>query len=221
MTKLSLEKFENGVEIYQDESLYKFTSDAIRLAKFCNIKPKDHVLDMCAGCGVVGLYAYSIQPFQKLYFNDIQPEMCDLIEKNIAHNGLGNIAKVYCKDLNLLKTDEFDKPLDVVVCNPPYFKLNGGKINTEDKISICRHEIATNISTIIKKAGQLIKSKGKFYMVIPSDRLCEAITLMGTNKFECKRIKMHTVNNCVNLCLIEAVKDGNAGVKIELGGEND
>ena len=69
MNNLSLEKFENGIQMYQDETLYKFTADSIRLAKFCKIKPTDNVLDMCAGNGVVGLYAYSLKAFNKIYFN--------------------------------------------------------------------------------------------------------------------------------------------------------
>ena len=130
MTNLSLEHFENGVKLYQDKTLYKFTSDAINLAKFCNIKHSDSVLDMCAGCGVVGMYAYSITPFSKLYFNDIQKSMCDLIDKNIKLNNMQDVCKVLYKDLKDLSLDDFGKPLDVIVCNPPYFKLNG-------KINIC------------------------------------------------------------------------------------
>ena len=69
MTNLTLEHFDNGIKIYQDENLYKFTSDAIKLAKFCKIKSTDNVLDMCAGSGVVGLYAYSVKSYNKIYFN--------------------------------------------------------------------------------------------------------------------------------------------------------
>ena len=48
-----LEHFDNGVSIYQCDNYYKFTQDAIMLAKFCNIKHNDDVLELCAGSGVI------------------------------------------------------------------------------------------------------------------------------------------------------------------------
>ena len=38
MNNLTLEHFENGITIYEYQNLYKFTADAIKLAKFCKIK---------------------------------------------------------------------------------------------------------------------------------------------------------------------------------------
>lgn len=212
---LSLEQFENGIEVYQNEGLYKFTSDSIRLAKFCTIKHTDNVLDLCAGCGVVGLYAYSLNYCNKLYFNDIQPDMCELIEKNIEHNNLNDKAKVFCKNLEQLKVNDFEKLLDVVMCNPPYFKLNG-KLKLDKKLAICRHEICTNLKNIINKSAELLKDKGRLYMIVPEDRLCEAICCMKNNNLEVKRIQLNSVANKVNTCLLEAVKQGKVGVKINI-----
>ncbi|MFQ6724017.1 MAG: tRNA1(Val) (adenine(37)-N6)-methyltransferase [Clostridia bacterium] len=215
MANLKLENFENGIKLYQDEDLYKFTSDSIKLAKFCNIKSTDNVLDMCAGCGVIGLYAYSINPFNKIYFNDIQPKMCDIINQNIQLNNLQNKSKVICKNLKDLNLNDFDKKLDIIICNPPYFKLNG-KINQENDIAICRHEIETNLEGIIYKASQLLKTKGKFYLVLPADRLTECIVLLNKYKFEAKEIEMLCVNNKVNICLISSTKDAKSGVNIKI-----
>ncbi|MBQ8762382.1 MAG: methyltransferase [Clostridia bacterium] len=219
MTNLTLEKFENGIEFYQDEDLYKFTSDSIKLAKFSKIKSTDHVLDMCAGNGVVGIYAYSINPFNKLYLNDIQSAMCDLIDKNIKLNKLENSCKTLCKDLNELKLLDFDKRLDVIVCNPPYFKLNG-KIKQDFNKAICRHEITTTLSQIIKKASELIKTKGRFYLVVPATRLCECVVELSKNRFEPKRIEMYHSNGECGICLVESVKDAGVGVQIKINSEN-
>lgn len=216
MTRLSLEKFENGVEIFQDETLYKFTADAISLAKFCSIKGSDNVLDMCAGSGVIGLYAYSIKPFNKLYFNDIQPCMCELITKNVDRNKIEEKCKVICKDLCDLQRADFEKCLDVIVCNPPYFKLNSGDMKQDRSIAMCRHEIATNLGKIIFKAGELIKESGKFYLCIPADRMSEAIVLLEENKFATKRMQIIFNRKEARLCLLESVKNGKSGVRITM-----
>ena len=47
-----------NISIYQSEYYYKFTQDAIMLAKFCNIKHSDDVLELCAGSGVISFYTY-------------------------------------------------------------------------------------------------------------------------------------------------------------------
>ena len=215
MTNLTLEHFENGIKLYQDNNLYKFTSDSIKLAKFCKIKHSDNVLDMCAGCGVVGLYSYSISKYNSLTFNEIQPKMCDLIQKNINLNNLQDRCKVICKDLALMKVQDFDKPLDVIICNPPYFKLNG-KIKKDDNVAMCRHEIYTNLSSIINTASKLIKDKGKFYFIIPSDRMCEAIELCGNNLFKIKNMEIYHTKSLATVCLLEAIKGAKDGAKIKV-----
>lgn len=215
MTNFSLEHFENGIKLYQDNALYKFTSDSIKLAKFCNIKHTDNVLDMCAGCGVVGLYAYSICDCNSIAFNEIQPQMCDLIQKNIHLNGLDHKCKVICGDLALLEIKDFDKPLDIILCNPPYFRLNG-KIKSDNSVAMCRHEINTNLRTIINVASKLIKDKGKFYFIIPADRMCEAIGLCEKNKFKIKRMEIYHTKSQATVCLVEAIKAAKDGVKIKI-----
>jgi tRNA1(Val) A37 N6-methylase TrmN6 len=215
MTNLTLEHFENGVKLYQDENLYKFTSDSIKLAKFCKIKHSDNVLDMCAGSGVVGLYAYSITNCNKIYFNEIQPKMCELIKINIELNKLESKAKILCKDLNNLTLKDFDKKLDVIVCNPPYFKVNG-KIKQDINKAMCRHEISTNLQQIIFTANTLIKSGGRFYLVIPSNRLCECVEVLMHNNFQVKNMEMYHTKGEATVCLIEGVKDAKSGVKIKI-----
>ena len=215
MNNLTLEEFENGIKLYQDENLYKFTSDAIKLAKFCKPKSSDNVLDMCAGNGVVGLYAYSVHKFNKIYFNEIQQLMCDLIDKNIKLNNLQSKCKVLNKDLNDLTLDDFDKPLDIIVCNPPYFKVTE-KVKQDISKAMCRHEISTNLEQIISKASKLIKSCGKFYLIVPSSRLCECITLLSQNRFAVKSMHIYNTNSKATVALIEAVKNAKEGVNINI-----
>ena len=214
MSSVTIDKFENGIEFFQDESLYKFTSDSIKLAKFCNIPSNARVLDMCAGSGVVGIYAYSIKKFNKLYLNEIQVSLCDLINKNIKHNHLENVAKVICKDLNLLNKQDIDGLVDIILCNPPYFKVDEGNIKLDQSVAICRHEIKTNLQQIVQKANELLKYKGKMYLVLPAQRMCEAITLLSNNSLEVKQISLEFNKNNAKMCLIEAVKGGNVGVNV-------
>lgn len=211
-----LEHFDNGISIYQSDNFYKFTQDAIMLAKFANIKHSDNVLELCAGSGVISFYAYSLCSFNHLYFNEIQPEMCEIIEENIKFNGFKRRSKIFNCNLKDLKLSDFPKPVDVVLCNPPYFKVdNKSKINEKREIAISRHEIEANLDDIIAKASELLKDKGRLYMVHLASRSAELISSCSKHKLEAKRIKfIFNGDKEAYLVLIEAVKGGNPGVRI-------
>ncbi len=211
-----LEHFDNGVSIYQNDNLYKFTQDAILLAKFCNIKHSDNVLELCAGSGVISFYAYSLCPFNHLYFNEIQPEMCEIIEENIKFNGFKRKAKIFNCNLKELSINDFPKPVDVIICNPPYMKVNGtSKVNEKREIALARHEIEATLEDIIRKSSELIKDKGRFYMVHLANRTAEIATLCSRYHMEVKRMKfIFNGDKEAYLVLTEAVKNGKTGVRI-------
>lgn len=211
-----LEHFDNGISIYQSDNFYKFTQDAILLAKFCNIKHTDAVLELCAGSGVISFYAYSLHPFNNLYFNEIQPEMCEIIEENIAFNGFKRRSKIFNCNLKDLSTKDFKKPLDVIICNPPYQKLSpNSKINEKREIAIARHEIEATLEDIIKKSSELLKDKGRLYMVHLASRSTEIVTLCSRYNIEVKQMKfVFNGDKDAYLVLIEAVKNAHPGVRI-------
>lgn len=211
-----LEHFDNGISVYQSDNFYKFTQDAILLAKFCNIKHSDNVLELCAGSGVISFYAYSLCPFNHLYFNEIQTEMCEIIEENIKFNGFKRKSKIFNCNLKDLKLSDFPKSLDVIICNPPYQKVNEKSlINERPEIALARHEIEANLDDIIKKSSELLKDKGRLYMVHIAPRVTEIVTNCAKYNMQVKRMKfIFNGDKEAYLVLIEAVKGANPGVRI-------
>ncbi len=211
-----LEHFDNGISVYQSDNYYKFTQDAILLAKFCNIKHSDNVLELCAGSGVISFYAYSLCSFNHLYFNEIQPEMCEIIEENIKFNGFKRKSKIFNCNLKDLKLSDFPKNLDVIICNPPYQKTNdNSKINERYEIAIARHEIEATLEDIIKKSSELLKDKGRLYMVHIAPRVTEIVAYCAKNNMQVKRMKfIFNGDKEAYLVLIEAVKGANPGVRV-------
>ena len=216
LDNFKLEHFDNGISVYQSDNYYKFTQDAILLAKFCNIKHSDNVLELCAGSGVISFYAYSLCPFNKLYFNEIQPEMCTIIEENIKFNNFKRKSKIFNCNLKDVNLNQFSKPLDVIICNPPYFKANtNSKVNEKREIALARHEIEATLEDIIKKSSELLKDKGRLYMVHLASRSAEVSYLCSKYRLEPKRIKyIFNGDKEAYLVLIEAVKNAKPGVRI-------
>ena len=212
----TLENFGNGISIYQCNELYKFTQDSVLLAKFCNIKHTDNVLELCAGSGIISFYAYSLCTFNHLYLNEIQPEMCKIIEQNVKFNNFKRKSKIFNCNLKDLKLADFSKPVDVIICNPPYQKVNGkSMLNEKKEIALARHEIEATLEDIVKKSSELIKDKGRLYMVHLASRAAELIALCHNYKLEVKKMKfIFTTQKEAYLVLIEAVKNSNLGVRV-------
>ena len=105
---------------------------------------------------------------------------------------------------------------DVVTVNPPYNKKGSGLVNISDKVSSARHEISVTFDEICKVANIILKSNKKFYIIHKTSRLTEIIETLKKNSFAVKKICfIHPyIEKESNLFLIEAVKGGNAGVKI-------
>lgn len=216
LDNFKLEHFDNGIAVYQSDNYYKFTQDAILLAKFCNIKHSDNVLELCAGSGVISFYAYSLCSFNHLYFNEIQDEMCEIIEENIQFNGFKRRSKIFNCNLKDLKLNDFKKPVDVVICNPPYFKASkNSKVNEKHEIAISRHEIEATLEDIISKSSKLLKDKGRMYMVHLASRSAEVCALCSKYGMEVKQMKFIFNNDKeAYLTLFEAVKGAQVGVRV-------
>ena len=213
---LKLEHFENGISIIQSDNYYKFTQDAILLANFCNIKHSDDVLELCAGSGVISFYAYSLCPYNHLYFNEIQPEMCEIIKENVAFNNFKRRSKIFNCNLKDLKLTDFPKNIDVIICNPPYQKLNpNSKINERPEIAMARHELSATLDDIIKKTAELLKDKGRLYMVHLASRSTEIVVLCEKYGMQVKQMKfIYNNDKEAYLVLVEAVKGSKPGVRI-------
>ena len=105
---------------------------------------------------------------------------------------------------------------DVIVSNPPYFKLNEqSNINDSVQKTIARHEKEITLEEIIQIAKKYLNNNGVFAMVHRTDRLIEIIELFKKNNIEPKRIQLiyPKENTESNMVLIEGTKNGKVGLK--------
>jgi len=58
----------------------------------------------------------------------------------------------------------------MVIFNPPYRKLNSGRINPHPEKAIARHEIIGSLKDFLKAAQYLLKPAGKVFTIYPAKR---------------------------------------------------
>jgi tRNA1(Val) A37 N6-methylase TrmN6 len=106
---------------------------------------------------------------------------------------------------------------DVIVSNPPYFKLNEeSNVNENIEKTIARHELMINLDDIVRIANKYLKNNGVFAMVHRTDRLIEIIETMRKYNVEPKRIQLIYPKSGTesNMVLIEGRKNGKVGLKV-------
>ncbi len=202
-----------GLKIIQSDNLYRFTSDAVLLARFSD-RPYNNVLDMCAGSGIVGLHYYGEFGCEKLDFLELQKPLADMCQESVLLNGLQDkMAVINCD----LKDFDGKNCYDAVFCNPPYKKSGSGILPEDKHIAICRAEVECNLSDIVKCAYRSLKCGGHLLMCHKPERLTDVITCFRNNKIEPCRIRFITGKNSkdIYLFLIDGVKDKKPAFKLE------
>ena len=113
----------------------------------------------------------------------------------------------------------FDREsFDVVTCNPPYFKFKESSlININKGKAIARHEVNLKLEDVISKANYLLKNGGTFALVHRPERFMEIINLMQKYNLEPKRLRFvyPKKEKNANIILVEGIKNGKCGLKIE------
>lgn len=207
-----MEKIENldyGLKIYQDYNLYTFTSDAVLLAKFAKIKKNQTVADFGTGSGIIALYLAK-SGAKKVYAVELQEEMANMAKRSVKLNNLESIVEVLNDNIK-----NFDKPVDVVVSNPPYKKVCGN-VNMCKCKAIARHEIEINMDELIKSVNKTLKFGGEFYVCYDADRTAELISKLSKNGLEPKEMffTQSAPNKPASIVFIKAVKGGKYGINV-------
>ena len=206
----------NGLKIYQDDELYRFTSDAVVLTKFASNRKGDVVADFCSGSGIVGLHYYALNPSVKsVDLIEIQKELAELSKKSVTLNGLDDKFTVINTPIQELSS-EYNGKYSLILCNPPYKKANSGEVNLSQKIAMCRHEVTVTQKEICLAAYKKLKHGGRFCICQRTERLVELISDLQSVGLNPTRIQMVTgkTGGTPYLVMIEAFKGVSPQVKV-------
>jgi tRNA1Val (adenine37-N6)-methyltransferase len=86
----------------------------------------------------------------------------------------------------------------------------------EDSVAIARHEICCTLKDVIKTAGELLKNRGRFYMVHLAERLADIISIGRESQLEPKAVRMvHSfLKEPAKLVLIQMTKGAKPSLSI-------
>lgn len=206
-----------NLKIYQNTDWFSFSLDSILLPNFVTInKNIEKIMDL--GCGNAPIpLILSTKTNAKIIGVEIQEDSYKLARKSILYNHLENQIELLNIDMKELRDRYSSDSIDLITCNPPYFKyLETSNLNEDIHKVIARHEKMITLEEIISLSKYLLKNNGILAMVHRTDRLIEIISLFQKYGLEVKKIrfiypKMNTESNMV---LIEGRKNGRTGLKL-------
>lgn len=209
--------FSTDVKIIQNREVFSYSIDSVLLSRFPKIPSRGLIVDLCSGNGAVGLFA-STRTKAPIIEVEIQERLADMAERSIQLNDLGEQVQMINDDLKNLLNHVPRTGVDLILCNPPYFKVSEtSKKNLSEHYLLARHEITTNLEEICDIARHTLKSNGRLALVHRPDRFLDIIDTLRQYNLAPKRIQFvyPKVGKDANLLLVEAIKDGSTdGLKI-------
>ena len=205
------------LKIYQNSSYFSFSLDSIILANYANIRLRDkNIVDFCTGNGVIPLIV-SKRTKNNIVGVEIQEKLTLLATKSVEYNKLTDRITIVNEDVNEFSSRHLNE-FDLVLCNPPYFKVEDkSSFNESYEKMIARHEITFNLEDLCKCCKKVLKDNGNLYIVHRSDRLIDIIETLRKHNLEPKRIRFvyENVSKESTLVLVEAQKCGCVGLKVD------
>ena len=207
----------NNLFLIQNPSKFCFGIDAVLLANFVKAKNGGHIIDLCTGSGIVPVLLSAKTSAKRITGIEIQKDIADMANRSVLYNSLEEKIDIINDDIaNALK---YIKPcsVDTISVNPPYMKDTTAIKNPDLPLAIARHDLLTDLETVVGISGKLLKENGKFFMIHKPSRLSEIFAVLKKNRIEPKRIRfVHPyINSKANLVLIEGIKGSGVWLDVE------
>jgi tRNA1Val (adenine37-N6)-methyltransferase len=163
---------------YHQPNDYHFCLDSIIFAEFVSTQlfatlPQFRVLDLCSGCGVIGLeLSYWKPEIKDIDFLEIQSLFKPHFELNASNRIAEGFNFRFVNENYECLTDEISRraqnlgPYDLIVANPPYFFANEGKVSPNPTKNHCRFFLDSGPTELIHAIVAALSPTGAAFVLI-------------------------------------------------------
>jgi len=164
--------------ILQKRHGYRFSLDALLLAWLVAVRHEParektgiRYLDLGTGNGIVPILLAKWNHGLSGLGVEIQEPLAAMAARNMKLHGIENRFQILCTDLKDLPSRLSRGSFDWITINPPYRKLQSGRVNPDPQKAMARHELAVTLKEICSVMGFLLRRKGRAFLIYPSGRL--------------------------------------------------
>ena len=208
-----------GKKMIVEEKGLKITEDAILLSEFIkeyfsrkckNLKEKKSFLEIGAGQGIISLLLSELDVISKIFAVEIQKEVFSTLKKNIEINDLNEKIISINKNIKSINGE-----YDFIFSNPPYKKINSGKMPKNKTEQISKYEVLLTLEEIILEIRRLLKNYGEFFLVVPDSRLNDVFRYIYENRLNILSVKVNKYKK-IDLVVVHGKKGGKINSEIEI-----
>jgi tRNA1Val (adenine37-N6)-methyltransferase len=217
MASSTRDRFLNGkIVLNQPRSGYRFSIDAVILSHLACPQRGETVLDLGTGCGVVPILLAFRHPDIQLIGVEIQACLASFARQNVEENRMADRIRIVAKDMATLSLTDIGGPVDLVVTNPPYRKLDSGRINADAQRAVARHELKIDLALLLHTARRMLRKSGRVVVIYPSVRTVDLVTTMRATGLEPKALTMihSTASSPARLIVITGIDGGRPGLEV-------
>lgn len=202
--------FTGKLRLIQKRQGYRFSMDAVILARSVTTKRGEKVLDLGTGCGIIPVILALTSDCGPITGIEVQPELAELAGRNVLLNKYGDRIDILNMDLKKIRGRFEAGSFDVVVTNPPFGTPGTGRISPYPQKAMARHEIMASLEHVLDAAEYALRLGGRMYLIYPAPRLARLIHDLKERNLEPKWLRMvHAYRNSeAQLAVIHALKGG-------------
>ena len=168
--------------LYQPDSGYCYNSDSLFLYDFINsFHPKGKMLDVGAGCGIVGLLVARDNEKVELEAVEKQEAFIHFCKTNARVNNIPYILH----ECDFLELEEKTK-YDYIVSNPPFYP-SGVQKSQNEMLFNARYNVNLPLEDFFKKVSRLLRPQSHFIF-------CYDATQFGLVCAQLDKVKMKIVD---------------------------
>lgn len=161
---------------YSQPKEHRYSIDSIelcwklgRILNQRNHKHKLRVMDLCSGCGVMGLeIAHWCTRVEHVDFIEVQSEYVQFFNANLKITGRSAEHFVYY-DLNyrdISRYPNLNNNSDLIVCNPPYFRMETGSVGKSTFRNRCHYLIDSDLQRLCSAILFSLRPRGEAYILV-------------------------------------------------------
>lgn len=200
----------------QPEHGFRFSVDALLLAAFAGQHNLDgQIVDLGAGCGVVGLALALMH--QKIQVIGLDRDAGVLVhaQKNARHLGLVQRFAPVCASVTrpgALRAES----ADLVVCNPPYRQEGTGRVCLQVAKNPARFETEGSLEDFLRASALLVKNKRACAFIYLAERVDDLLSGLCAMRLRPKELLfVHPrQEQPAKLVLVRAVKNGGSSLRV-------
>ena len=204
----------NDLHIIQSRNGFRFGMDAVILSDFARVRPREHVIDMGTGTGILPILMSAQRKDARFSAFEVQLQMADMASRSVQLNGLSDRIHIHTADMKDAAKLLGYGCAHLVVSNPPYGKQGSTLKNNTDSVTLARHEEDTGINQWVAACASVLRNMGRLCMVFPAQRLLELTDAFRNHRIEPKRIRMvyAKADRAPYLVLLEGMKNAKPGL---------